>query len=119
MARWIERKNTPDGPRYREWSGGVDKYTTPELTREAMANLIRFFGDAEERLTRTDQQGTSLREGNHRMRDMNSDWETEKCDYCGAFHHTFQLRTADDLCSDCGEKTDDRSHRPPCARRIV
>lgn len=41
MGRWIDRKNTPHGPRYREWSSIVDRYTTPPLTRDEMLAYLR------------------------------------------------------------------------------
>lgn len=118
MARWIERKNTPNGPRYREWVSVVDKYNTPELTREEMLEHLHWYEDREARLERTDIQGTSILEGSHKSRDMLSDWTLERCDYCGVFHHPFKTINPQGTCQGCGEKEDDRSHRQPCPERF-
>lgn len=116
MPRWIERRNTPDGPRYREWSSIVDKYCTPEMTREDMFEYLRNnqpSESVESRLSRVDRTGTSLLDHSH-VRDMDSDWHTERCDECGRFHHDFNLRESDGLCSYCGEPKDDSGHAQPC-----
>lgn len=117
MPRWIERRNTPEGPRYREWSSILDKYCTPEMIREEMTEYLRYFRaiePIEERLNRVDKTGTSLLDNSH-VRDMNSDWQTERCDGCGRFHHDFKLRESDRLCSGCGEPKDDSGHEVPCS----
>lgn len=121
MPRWIERRNTPEGPRYREWSSIIDQYCTPELTREEMLDHLVWDDRREdlrreqvERLDRTDRQGNSLLDGS-RVTNMDSPWCTERCDECGQFHHEFSLRESDGLCSNCGEPRSDKGHETPCS----
>jgi hypothetical protein len=110
MSTWIDRKNTPDGPRYREWESIVDQYTTPELTREGMIQYLNS-PDSEKRLSRVDAHGTSLI---YDKRNPDDDWQTEQCKAkgCGAFHHAFLL--SGDQCSECGEPQEYKGHAPPC-----
>lgn len=122
MPRYIERRNTASGPRYREWSSVVDVYCTAELTREEMAaylfeNSFESEGTSErieERLARTDHQGISI----HRSsRDMDSPWGIERCGRCGNFHHEFKVRPRmfeSQGCRECGEPLNHRCHSKAC-----
>lgn len=116
--RWIERRNTPDGPRYRYWCSVVDCYLTEPVTRAEMAELLTSSqlshrdstGDhVEERLARTDERGTSaLWFG---PIDMDAPWSTECCAECGRFHHAYE---GDGACGQCGEPASDIAHSAEC-----
>lgn len=121
MPRWIERRNTPEGPRYREWSSILDQYCTPEMSREEMTEYLRYFRaiePIEDRLNRVDKTGTSLLDNSH-VRDMDSDWQSERCSKCDRFHHDFKLRESDGLCSGCGEPKDDPGHGIRCSENLT
>ena len=124
MPRWIERRNTPEGPRYREWSSVVDQYCTTALTREEMLEhlvwddrRVDLRDETSGRLDRTDRYGNSLLDNSH-VTDMNSDWNIERCNGCGRFHHGFNPRTPDGLCSSCGEPKSDKGHEEPCSEEL-
>jgi hypothetical protein len=122
MARYIQRRDGAEGPRYREWSTVVDQYLTPPITREQMRDkLLREAprdgsGDAavDERLARVDKQGNSL--FNVEPEPLDGPWDTERCDKCSNFHHAFERRS-DGLCRSCGEPSSCRGHLPPCVRK--
>lgn len=126
MGRMVHRCDTPDGPRYREWSTNVDAYVSPILTREKMAaQLMRDGGSPrvklareslaqsiKQRLARADAHGSS---GWDDERDMSA-WATERCDGCHGFHHAYKPR-ADGTCGHCGEGADYTIHKPECETR--
>lgn len=81
MPRTIHRCNTPDGPRYREWSSIVDAYTTAPMTRDEMVDYLtsdaieKARREADERLFRADHRGTSQYDDTRSM----DAWDTERC----------------------------------------
>lgn len=122
MGQVIHRKGT----RYRVWSTVSDQYITKSmsrtemirhLTREAIWALEEQIRQAEsgvrERMKRTDEKGTSSHVGGNR--DI-TQWDTERCDGCGNFHHTFKQGLTRGGCSHCGESEDDKAHKPPCKK---
>lgn len=80
MSRVIQRRDGKHGPRYREWSNMLDRYTTRPLTREQMAQkLIEDDSNAdavEARLARVDRRGTSCHVGDAEAFDR--PWNTER-----------------------------------------
>lgn len=110
-----------NGDRYREWSTFVDKYTTAPMTRAEMAQYLAETTDSrreaapdrvEVRLARVDARGTSSFVGG--TRDATR-WDTEICDGCGRFHHSFVPQHGDAICANCGVSQNDVAHRPPCS----
>ncbi len=91
------------------------------MNREEMTKYLRYFRaiePIEDRLNRVDKTGTSLLD-NSCARDMDSEWQIERCNECGRFHHDFKLRERDGLCSGCGEPKDDRGHEVPCPENLT
>ena len=95
MGRFIHRKDTPDGPLYREWSTVSDCYATNPMTREeatiyltriARADLEKRMAavpkDVEARLSRADRKGTS----EHGEKRRTTRWADMFCDYCSEWH---------------------------------
>ena len=123
MPRFIHARVTPDGVRFREWSTIVDKYLTPPLTREEMAErLVEAEADAFERakrevavrLDRTATCGSSQQYRDQDPDELAEPWDTEVCDGCGGFHHAFETRAGDRDCRQCGNPADDRAHGEAC-----
>lgn len=124
MAHWFDARLTPDGWRFRQWSSVVDCYVSGPLTEtEFVAEMRRDYTpreveygipdlDIPKRIARAKQNGTTvIGEG---RQDVNGPWETERCAWCGRFHHAFSLRPADGLCQWCGEFEADTAHEKPC-----
>lgn len=120
MGHVIHRRGT----RYRLWSTYTDTYITEPMTRGQMAKYItreatqelqdrisRIGRETEERMERAAKRGTSSLMGGPRD---TTKWDTEMCQQCGRFHHTFELRPSDGKCGHCGEPEDDMAHKPPC-----
>jgi len=86
--------------------GGMGMRVTP-------VEAAHTRSEALERLARAAQNGTSSRMGD--KDDLDGEWDTEKCDECGAFHHEFQ-QDSHGLCRWCGEPKDDEDagHGPAC-----
>lgn len=80
MSRVIQRRDGKHGPRYREWSNMLDRYTSVAMTREEMTRkLIEDDSNAdavEERLARVDRRGTSCHVGSPEAFD--GPWNTER-----------------------------------------
>lgn len=109
---------------FRIWSTFVDQYVTEPMTEASMEAWLKndarsaaleyeagLVADIKNRMERARRKGTSSLVGGERDK---STWETERCNRCGTFHHTFDLRSSDGNCGHCGEPEGDVAHKPPC-----